>query len=97
MKTSLAILALSLITPASSALAATTAAAEAGRYFATDAGLSFAAVVLAAGMMAAVQVSSQRRREAIAVASVPADWRNRVMRNLDADLQRFSHQLRRAA
>jgi hypothetical protein len=95
MKTPLAILALSLLSAASPAVAAS--AAEASKYFTANAGFSFGALAVAAGMMAAVEVSSRRLRRVAVAASDPLAWRERVLKNLDADLQRFSRQLRRAA
>jgi len=111
MKTTFAILALTLLSAASPTLASTDGQADrpieqSARYYQADSAISFGALFLAAGVMMAASVSGQRRQLRLAEAtpvraqrSLPGQdrWRDEVLRNLEADLETFSRGLRRAA
>jgi hypothetical protein len=86
---------------AASVASAGASISESSRYFAADSAISFGTLLFAATGLMAANVAGRRRR-AFAAATAKrvdrnADWRRQIYVDLDADLQRFSRQLRRAA
>jgi hypothetical protein len=93
MKTTAALLSLSLLPFATPALAS----GAVGQYFAADTSISLGALALAATVMVAARMSEHRRQVALAAVAPRSHWREEVLANLDADLQSYSRGLRRAA
>jgi hypothetical protein len=94
MKSTAALLSLSLLPLATPALASEAVS----QYFAADTSISLGALALAATVMVAARMSEHRRQVALAaVVRPPAEWREKVLANLDVELQSYSRGLRRAA
>ena len=66
------------------------------RYFDFDVLVTAGALAIASGAFLAGAIG-RGRRESLVAQLPTADWRETVMRNLDADLTQFSEGLRRAA
>ena len=97
MKTTASLLSVAFATLASPAFAADGSAAQ---YFQANSAISVAALVFATSVMVAVRAGQRHEpRRAPATAEIRGGkaWREEVLARLDADLQDYSRQLRKAA